>query len=208
MKSRLDMGANMLADAFWKFLVYNTKLSSKQDLNPRCDTPLVRVILLLDAFLPLGINQVINERDILGTQLIRRNDELALLYEKLKIQQSTLKKVRYGPRARSPNQQFLVEDLSKHRQCVFLRLLHTRWSTAGVLPYSDMNDFDKFNIIVVPWSPCCRNTSFATFRLSPSSVICLFRSPSYAPLPLSGTHNADFYTFSHPRRARPATACA
>lgn len=42
------------------------------------------------------INQVINERDILGTQLIRRNDELALLYEKLKIQQSTLKKVRTG----------------------------------------------------------------------------------------------------------------
>jgi hypothetical protein len=38
-------------------------------------------------------NQVINERDILGTQLIRRNDELALLYEKLKIQQSTLRKV-------------------------------------------------------------------------------------------------------------------
>ena len=36
--------------------------------------------------------QVINERDILGTQLIRRNDELALLYEKIKIQQSTLKK--------------------------------------------------------------------------------------------------------------------
>jgi chromosome segregation ATPase len=37
-------------------------------------------------------DQVINERDILGTQLIRRNDELALLYEKLKIQQSALKK--------------------------------------------------------------------------------------------------------------------
>lgn len=35
---------------------------------------------------------VINERDILGTQLIRRNDELALLYEKIKIQQSTLNK--------------------------------------------------------------------------------------------------------------------
>ena len=28
-------------------------------------------------------DQVINERDILGTQLIRRNDELALLYEKV-----------------------------------------------------------------------------------------------------------------------------
>ena len=35
---------------------------------------------------------VIGERDILGTQLIRRNDELALLYEKIKIQQSTLNK--------------------------------------------------------------------------------------------------------------------
>ena len=33
---------------------------------------------------------VINERDILGTQLIKRNEELALLYEKIKIQQSTL----------------------------------------------------------------------------------------------------------------------
>jgi hypothetical protein len=33
---------------------------------------------------------VLGERDILGTQLIRRNDELALLYEKVKIQQSTL----------------------------------------------------------------------------------------------------------------------
>jgi predicted RNase H-like nuclease (RuvC/YqgF family) len=35
--------------------------------------------------------QVINERDILGTQLIRRNDELALLYEKLRVQESSLK---------------------------------------------------------------------------------------------------------------------
>merc|ERR1711988_187121 len=37
------------------------------------------------------LDEVINERDILGTQLIRRNDELALLYEKLKIQMSTLR---------------------------------------------------------------------------------------------------------------------
>lgn len=35
---------------------------------------------------------VINERDILCTQLIKRNEELALLYEKIKIQKSTLKK--------------------------------------------------------------------------------------------------------------------
>ena len=44
--------------------------------------------------------QVINERDILGTQVIRRNDELALLYEKIKIQQSTLNigEVQYSQR--------------------------------------------------------------------------------------------------------------
>lgn len=35
---------------------------------------------------------VIGERDILGAQLIRRNEELAWLYEKIKIQQSTLQK--------------------------------------------------------------------------------------------------------------------
>eukprot|EP00906_Rhabdomonas_costata_P030248 RCo042735 len=38
------------------------------------------------------LTHVMNERDILGTQLIRRNDELALLYEKIRIQQSTLNK--------------------------------------------------------------------------------------------------------------------
>merc|ERR1719353_130429 len=33
---------------------------------------------------------VVSERDILGTQLIRRNDELSRLYEKIKLQQCTL----------------------------------------------------------------------------------------------------------------------
>ena len=44
---------------------------------------------------------VINDRDILGTQLIKRNEELASLYEKIKIQQSTLAKgeVQYQERA-------------------------------------------------------------------------------------------------------------
>jgi chromosome segregation ATPase len=45
-------------------------------------------------------DQIINERDILGTQLIRRNDELALLYEKIKILQSTLRRgeIQYNAR--------------------------------------------------------------------------------------------------------------
>mmetsp|Transcript_9329 Transcript_9329/g.13814 ORF Transcript_9329/g.13814 Transcript_9329/m.13814 type:complete len:914 (-) Transcript_9329:14-2755(-) len=38
------------------------------------------------------LEAVVNARDILGTQLIRRNDELALLYEKIRIQQSQLNK--------------------------------------------------------------------------------------------------------------------
>ncbi|OCT69687.1 hypothetical protein XELAEV_18036611mg [Xenopus laevis] len=36
--------------------------------------------------------QVISERDILGSQLLRWNDQLALLYEKIKIQRSVLNK--------------------------------------------------------------------------------------------------------------------
>ena len=36
--------------------------------------------------------EIVAERDILGTQLIRRNDESALLSEKIKIQQTTLGK--------------------------------------------------------------------------------------------------------------------
>jgi len=43
---------------------------------------------------------VIGERNILGNQLIRRNEELALLYEKIKIQESTVKKgeIQYNSR--------------------------------------------------------------------------------------------------------------
>ena len=36
--------------------------------------------------------QVINERDTLGTHLLRRNTEIVLLDEKIKIQESTLDK--------------------------------------------------------------------------------------------------------------------
>lgn len=36
--------------------------------------------------------KIVSERDIVATQLIRRNDELALLYEKIKILQTTLGK--------------------------------------------------------------------------------------------------------------------
>ncbi|XP_031349556.1 cilia- and flagella-associated protein 58-like [Photinus pyralis] len=38
------------------------------------------------------LDTLMNERDILGSQLVRRNDELALLYEKIRILQSTLQR--------------------------------------------------------------------------------------------------------------------
>jgi len=44
---------------------------------------------------------VVKERDLIGAQLIRRNDELTLLYEKMKIMASTLHKgeLQYNERA-------------------------------------------------------------------------------------------------------------
>jgi len=42
--------------------------------------------------LVLLITQMVKERDLIGVQLVRRNDELSLLYEKMKIIQSTLHK--------------------------------------------------------------------------------------------------------------------
>ena len=46
---------------------------------------------------------VVNDRDILGTQLIRRNDELALLYEKIKIQGPSWRRARSSTRTGSTN---------------------------------------------------------------------------------------------------------
>eukprot|EP01135_Chromosphaera_perkinsii_P000050 Nk52_evm1s24 gene=Nk52_evmTU1s24 len=62
------------------------------------------------------LDQVINERDILGTQLIRRNDELALLYEKIKIQQSTLNKGEMQFRERLEDIRVLKLEIKKLRR--------------------------------------------------------------------------------------------
>ncbi|KAJ3356565.1 hypothetical protein GGF32_001458 [Allomyces javanicus] len=59
---------------------------------------------------------VIQERDILGTQLIRRNDELALLYEKIKIQQSTLNKGEIQYRERLEDIRVLKLEVKKLRR--------------------------------------------------------------------------------------------
>ena len=58
---------------------------------------------------------VINERDILGTQLIRRNDELALLYEKIKILQKTLQSSEVQYTERLLDIKFLKLKISDHK---------------------------------------------------------------------------------------------
>ena len=46
--------------------------------------------------------QVTKERDLVGAQLLRRNDEISLLYEKIKIMETTLYKgeLQYNERLR------------------------------------------------------------------------------------------------------------
>uniref|UniRef100_A0A8C2YGU7 Cilia and flagella associated protein 58 n=4 Tax=Coturnix japonica TaxID=93934 RepID=A0A8C2YGU7_COTJA len=60
--------------------------------------------------------QVINERDVLGSQLVRRNDEVALLYEKIKIQQSILNKGESQYRQRMEDIRLLKMEIRKLRR--------------------------------------------------------------------------------------------
>lgn len=62
------------------------------------------------------IVKVISERDILGTQLVRRNDELALLYEKIKIQQSILNKGEFQYNQRVEDIRLLKLEIRKLRR--------------------------------------------------------------------------------------------
>ncbi|XP_067909127.1 cilia- and flagella-associated protein 58 isoform X1 [Heterodontus francisci] len=62
------------------------------------------------------LDQVISERDILGTQLVRRNDELALLYEKIKIQHSMLNKGEIQYRQRVEDIRLLRMEIKKLRR--------------------------------------------------------------------------------------------
>jgi hypothetical protein len=59
---------------------------------------------------------VVQERDILGTQLIRRNDELSLVYEKIKIQTSTLNKGEIQYRERLEDIRVLRLEIKKLRR--------------------------------------------------------------------------------------------
>ena len=77
----------------------------------------------------------------MGTQLIRRNDELALLYEKIKIQQSTLNKGEIQYRQRLEDIRLLKLEVKKLRReknilLKILLILETRSSVIGFLKES------------------------------------------------------------------------
>eukprot|EP00828_Plagiopyla_frontata_P004424 TRINITY_DN11593_c0_g1_i1.p1 TRINITY_DN11593_c0_g1~~TRINITY_DN11593_c0_g1_i1.p1 ORF type:complete len:720 (-),score=184.60 TRINITY_DN11593_c0_g1_i1:201-2111(-) len=64
---------------------------------------------------------IVSERDILGTQLIRRNDESALLYEKIKIQEGTLANGEAEYRERMSDINLLnikIQDLQREKRIV------------------------------------------------------------------------------------------
>uniref|UniRef100_A0A8C4Q3S5 Cilia and flagella associated protein 58 n=1 Tax=Eptatretus burgeri TaxID=7764 RepID=A0A8C4Q3S5_EPTBU len=61
------------------------------------------------------LEKVLSERDVLGRQLMRRNDELALLYEKVKILQSTLNKGEVQYQHRLDDIQLLKLEICKLR---------------------------------------------------------------------------------------------
>ncbi len=59
---------------------------------------------------------VVNERDILGQQLIKRNQELQLLYEKIKLLQSNLAKGEMRYRGKINEQKEKLEVLKVLRK--------------------------------------------------------------------------------------------
>ncbi len=56
-----------------------------------------------------------NQRDILGTQLIKRNQELAVLYEKIKLSNSNLTKGEIYYKEKQKEFNFLRLDLANKR---------------------------------------------------------------------------------------------
>ncbi|CAD2213084.1 flagellar associated protein [Angomonas deanei] len=98
-KERLAKTRKTVNDYAAKFEEHRTASDTVQQQIKQ----LVKVITVFDKELSdkqKDVFKLTTERDTLGTQLIRRNDELALLYEKLRIQQDTASNGEAGLRAR------------------------------------------------------------------------------------------------------------
>ncbi|KAM3144477.1 hypothetical protein pb186bvf_003346 [Paramecium bursaria] len=84
--------------------------------------------------------QVVSERDILGTHLIRKNDESALLYEKIKVQQQTLAKGESEYRERMSDIELLKFKISD-----LMRELRLYRKQAGRIPEIKQNIYELQN---------------------------------------------------------------
>lgn len=89
------------------------------------------------------LDQVIQERDILGTQLVRRNDELALLYEKIKIQQSTLNKGEIQYKSRVEDIRILKLEIKRLRR--EKKILSVKVSNVDDLRFVEIFCFLRFS---------------------------------------------------------------
>ncbi|RNF15855.1 flagellar associated protein [Trypanosoma conorhini] len=115
----------------------NERTAALDDANQQCEhvgqqiKQLVKVINQCDKELSAQQKRflaVSGERDLLGTQLIRRNDELALLYEKVRTQQEMLTRGEAAYRARIEDMRLLrlkIEDLKRQSLIAHNRALHT-----------------------------------------------------------------------------------
>ena len=97
---------------------------------------------------------VVAERDILGTQLIKRDEELQLLYEKIKIQKSTLKKGEIYYREKITDILRLVDKIKQFKR----ELIDSQQETACI------PDLKRE-------STCCRKICLSSSRRSTTSLM-------------------------------------
>ncbi len=83
----------------------------------------------------------------MGTQLVRRNDELALLYEKIKIQQSTLNKGELQYKARVEDLRILKLEIKRLRR--EKKILSVKVANVDDLRFQKLIDFSFKHIKLV-----------------------------------------------------------
>ncbi|ORC81683.1 uncharacterized protein TM35_001091060 [Trypanosoma theileri] len=131
-------GQKMAKDKLTKVRkLVNDRTALLDDTNRACENisqqikQLVKVINQCDRELSQQQQQFLKvsvERDHLGVQLIRRNDELALLYEKVRAQQEMLSQGEAAYRARQEDMRLLrlkIEDLKRQSMIAHTRARHT-----------------------------------------------------------------------------------
>lgn len=110
------------------------------------------------------LDQVIQERDILGTQLVRRNDELALLYEKIKIQQSTLNKGEIQYKSRVEDIRILKLEIKRLRR--EKKILSVKVSNVDDLRFVEINHHLILAVFVIDSNNCFLSFSLKQRDLS------------------------------------------